>query len=141
MFNATRRGLLRAIGLGAPLGLVAGPPVLERVRAVRNVVLREETTVAGTAYYDAARALPMLDEGATLILRREPTNRYDARAIEVLTADGTKLGYVWRTENEALAAMMDAGVRLSGRVLSRHGEASTRIDVSYRIEAELPDAA
>ena len=137
MIGITRRGILRAIGLGAPLGTAMLPGFRARRDAPERTVLREETTVAGIAYYDAERAVPTLGAGSELVLRREPGNPYDPRAIEVLTADGTKLGYVWRVENEPLAAMMDAGVRLSGRVLHTHGTPGTRRDVSYRIEAEL----
>ena len=51
--------------------------------------------------------------GQRLALRRQPENRYDALAIEVLGPEGHKLGYVPRRRNEMPARLMDAGKRLS----------------------------
>ena len=45
-------------------------------------------------------------------LRREPHNRHDKFAIEVLTLEGHKLGYIPRQYNEIPARLMDAGKRL-----------------------------
>ncbi len=44
-----------------------------------------------------------------LVLRREPGNPYDRRAIKVLTLQGVKLAYVPRQDNKVIAALMDAG--------------------------------
>ena len=74
--------------------------------------------VAGTAYYDAEGAVDRLRPGQILGLRREPENRYDALAIEVLGPQGDKLGYVPRGRNEMPARLLDAGKRLSARVES-----------------------
>ena len=74
--------------------------------------------VAGTAYYDAEAAADRLRPGQRLTLRRQPENRYDALAIEVLGPEGHKLGYVPRRSNEMPAQLMDAGKRLSARTES-----------------------
>ena len=74
--------------------------------------------VAGTAYYDAEAAADCLRPGQRLALRRQPANRYDALAIEVLGPEGHKLGYVPRRRNEMPARLMDAGKRLSARTES-----------------------
>ena len=39
-------------------------------------------------------------------LKREPTNKYDANAIQVW-ADGVHVGYIPKADNSALAASMD----------------------------------
>ena len=67
------------------------------------------------AYYDAEAAADRLRPGQRLALRRQPENRYDALAIEVLGPGGHKLGYVPRRRNEMPARLMDAGKRLSAR--------------------------
>ena len=65
------------------------------------------------------RRLPSrLRPGQRLALRRQPENRYDALAIEVLGPEGHKLGYVPRRRNEMPARLMDAGKRLSARTES-----------------------
>src|SRR3546814_1545737 len=51
-----------------------------------------------------------------VVLRREPDNPHDRRAIEVLDARGAKLGYVARIDNSAVARMMDAGERFEARI-------------------------
>lgn len=57
------------------------------------------------------RAIPEeLQPGAKLRLVREPANDYDQRAVAVWTANATKLGYVPRADNQALANLMDAGL-------------------------------
>ena len=76
------------------------------------------THVAGTAYYDAEAAVGRLRPGQRLALRRQPGNRYDALAIEVLGPGGHKLGYVPRRRNEIPARLLDAGKRLSARTES-----------------------
>lgn len=91
-------------------------------RRAHAVVPREirlaDMHIAGTAYYDADAALGCLRPGQRLALRRQPENRYDALAIEVLGPDGHKLGYVPRRRNEMPARLMDAGKRLSARAES-----------------------
>ncbi|WP_051286393.1 HIRAN domain-containing protein [Megalodesulfovibrio gigas] len=77
-----------------------------------------DTHIAGLAYYAAAEALTVEGEPPALTLRREPGNPYDALAIEVLTADGKKLGYVPRKINPILARLMDAG-KMLGAVVTR----------------------
>ena len=68
--------------------------------------------VAGTPYYDARTAMEQLESGQRLTLRREPDNPHDEMAIEILTAEPLKLGYIPRRLNEIPARLMDAGKRL-----------------------------
>ena len=105
MTTTTRRRLLALFGL-APIAPVAA--AASRVRP-REPVKLLWTRVNGEAYYALRESLPTLAVGDEVTLRREPENRYDKRAVEVLDADGRKLGYVARVDNPALARMMDAG--------------------------------
>ena len=94
-----------------------GTLATRRVRAAApRQILLARLHVAGTAYYDAEAAADRLRPGQRLALRRQPENRYDALAIEVLGPEGHKLGYVPRRRNEMPARLMDAGIRLTASV-------------------------
>ena len=109
MTRLSRRTLLALLGM-APVAAAASPrPAPTPVRLLR-------TRVNGEYYYEAAESLPTLAPGAPLTLRREPTNAYDRRAIEVLDAAGRKLGYVPMIDNPAVARMMDAGETMRAHV-------------------------
>ena len=79
--------------------------------------------VAGTHYYEAKEVAEGLSSGERFGLRREPDNVHDEFAIEVLTTEGRKLGYIPRRYNEIPARLMDAGKRLFVRMesLERRG--------------------
>ena len=81
-----------------------------------------ECHVAGTAYRDLIEIEPALCAGEELTLRREPDNEHDALAIQILTADGTHLGYVPRAKNEPLAHLMDAGKFLFAKLTGKSRE-------------------
>ncbi|MQX37439.1 HIRAN domain-containing protein [Roseospira navarrensis] len=96
-----------------------------------------ETHVAGTAYYEAARVRDSLHPGDALVLKREPSNPHDARAIEVFTAQGVKLGYVPRVRNPPFAALMDDGQALRATVAAVHppGWNAIRFTIALRVPA------
>lgn len=109
-----RRSLL------ASLTVLAGGLVTHRATppaAGPAPILLLESHVAGTAYYDANKLLGDLSPGRVLSLRRQPDNRHDDLAIEVLVPGGGKLGYVPRAHNQPLARLMDAGKVLRAEVL------------------------
>lgn len=109
-----RRGLLAGLA-GLAGGLVA-PRATQAAPAAAPILLLE-SHVAGTAYYDAGTLLTGLSAGQRLTLRRQPDNRHDDLAIEVLVPDTGKLGYVPRIHNQPLARLMDAGKILRAEVL------------------------
>ena len=123
-----RRDVIQALcGL-----LGVGTLATRRVRAAApREILLARLHVARTAYYDAEAAADRLRPGQRLALRRQPENRYDALAIEVLGPEGHKLGYVPRWRNEMPARLMDAGKRLS----TRAGSIAQR---GLNIEVSLP---
>ncbi len=60
--------------------------------------------------------------GLVLALRREPENPFDRFAVAVLAPDGgARLGYVPRESSEAVATVLDEGVRLRAEVLRALG--------------------
>ena len=89
--------------------------------------------VAGTAYHRARDVFDRLRVGQRLVLRREPANPYDRLAIEVLTEDGAKLGYVPQAHNRDPAARMDAGEAVEAWIVALNGPMDIRIRVARRI--------
>ena len=72
--------------------------------------------IAGTTFLNLKDIEPKLKKNQLLVLKREPKNKYDDKAILILTEDGQKLGYVPQEKNEILSSLMDAGKLLFGRL-------------------------
>ena len=76
-----------------------------------------ESSVVGTGFVkDIEKKTEAVTPGCVLELRREPGNRYDDLAIQVLNDKGEKIGFVPRRENPVLARLMDAGKSLYCKV-------------------------
>jgi len=89
-----------------------------------------ETHVAGTIYHKAAEEAEFLKAGQQLVLRREPDNRHDDLAIEVLRQNGARLGYIPRNQNGVLARLMDAGKQICAEISVCDAEDTwTEIDI------------
>lgn len=121
--------------------LVASLPVPPAPRMIRLF----DCHVAGTTFRSLDRVLRAdgsiaveaaeaeLAVGDVLRLEREPMNRWDPRAIRVLTPNDRWLGYVPRAKSETAARLLDAGKRV-GAVLDAthrhaHGWLELRIGV------------
>jgi len=137
--TGTRRSFLGAMaGVGAAatvpatVALAAASPA----PAGRQVPLMS-TYVAGTDRYEAPAIDGGLSGGAELVLRREPDNAYDARAVSVWTEGGRKLGYVPRIHNQAIAHLMDAGLATIAQVDRVTGNAG-RPDIALAVTVVLP---
>ena len=74
-----------------------------------------DTYVAGTSYLKDSSVLDEIKAGDKLTLRRED-NKFDSKAILVLTSDGKKLGYVPEKDNVIFSRLMDAGKMLSATI-------------------------
>ena len=72
--------------------------------------------IAGTTFLDLEDIEPELKKHQLLVLKRDPKNEYDDKAILILTEDGRKLGYVPQEKNEVLSNLMDAGKLLFGKL-------------------------
>ena len=72
--------------------------------------------IAGTTFLNLKDIEPKLKKNQLLVLKREPKNKYDDKAILILTEDGQKLGYLPQERNEILSRLMDAGKLLFGRL-------------------------
>ncbi|MRR49570.1 MAG: HIRAN protein [Rhodocyclaceae bacterium] len=84
-----------------------------RAESVR--VLVQDSPLAGFQYHAGAEFWNELHVGDVLTLVREPENAYDPNAVRV-EWKGRKLGYLPRRENAAVAAEMDRGTRVEGRI-------------------------
>ena len=75
----------------------------------------KETHLAGRQYHDADEVWEELKVGTLLRLERDPYNRYDNNAVQVVyerdSADEERflLGYLPRSENDAVAALLEMG--------------------------------
>lgn len=78
-------------------------------------MLVQSSPLAGFQYHQAAGLWSRLQVGDTLTLVREPDNPHDANAVRVEWR-GQMLGYLPRAENRAVAAEMDRGGTVSGRI-------------------------
>ena len=78
-------------------------------------ILVQTSLTAGLAHHDATSVWSELRTGDALDLVRERDNPHDPNAVRVAWR-GHILGYVPRTENEAIARQIDRGSRLSARV-------------------------
>lgn len=78
-------------------------------------ILIQVSMTAGLRYHEAKAVWQEMQVGDSLTLVREPENPYDARAVRV-EWHGHKLGYIPRTENEAVARQMDRGNPLQARL-------------------------
>jgi hypothetical protein len=78
-------------------------------------ILVQSSPLAGFQYHAGAAMWESLRVGDVLTLVREPENAHDSLAVRVEWR-GTQLGYLPRAENDAVAAALDRGERVEGRI-------------------------
>lgn len=78
-------------------------------------LLVQSSPLAGFQYHAGAALWERLKVGDRLQLIREPDNPHDARAVRV-EWQGRQLGYLPRAENAAVAAALDRGEPVEGRI-------------------------
>ena len=98
---------------------------------VREVELLN-CNIAGTTFLDLDEVEPELEKHQLLMLKREPKNKNDDKAILILTEDGQKLGYVPKKKNEVLSNLMDAGKLLFGRLNEK-----TWVDTWLKLDVQV----
>ena len=105
-----RRDLLK-LGSLAPIGLGGR----QDKRKEKEEILLLNTVVAGFQYYEGERVWRHMKVGDPLELRRDPDNPYDEMAVEIYWK-GEKIGYVPRSDNTAVAQLMDRGANLRAEI-------------------------
>jgi hypothetical protein len=116
------------------LGFLAAPAFpQERAASVRMLV--QSSPLAGFRYHRAAELWRELRVGDALELERERENPYDGSAVSV-SWRGSKLGYVPRRENGAIAWALDRGERLHARIsrLADHPNPARRLEFEVFVE-------
>lgn len=108
-----RRGFIQSILGVNGLGRVA--PAIGAT-TVRRVIRIQISPVAEFQYHNGEAVWGGMRVGQALTLVREPHNPCDAKAVRVDWL-GHKLGYVPRTENHAVAELLDRGEKLSVRIV------------------------
>jgi hypothetical protein len=93
--------------------------------------------IAGFSHYEGPEAESLLEEGMPLQLNRQPHNRYDRYAIEILSGE-EKLGYVPRAENKTIAILMDKGIMVQAEIKELHPEAGFFDNVKVEVWDEQP---
>lgn len=69
-----------------------------------------DTMIAGTTYVENIDGLlTQISKGDSLVLKRDPGNKYDEHAIGVFAESGDRMGYIPRKCNETIANLMDQG--------------------------------
>lgn len=99
-------------------------------------LLVQSSPLAGSQYYAVGTLWPEMRVGDAVALVREPENRHDRRAVRVEWR-GHKLGYLPRAENRAVAAAMDAGERVAGRISRLRADPDPWKRVEIEVYAEL----
>jgi hypothetical protein len=96
--------------------------------------MREVTLVVGARHMGlpALKACLELQNGAPLILAREPGNPHDANAIKLLDMFGRPVGYVQREVAAIVARWMDEGFLVSSKVIKAPNLKNGRMDMRLR---------
>ena len=74
-----------------------------------------DTYIAGTTHLKDKTVLDEIEAGQKLTLKRE-INKFDEKAIMLITENGKKVGYVPEKDNVIFPRLMDAGKLLSAKV-------------------------
>ena len=125
MMSIAMRSIAALAVLGCSItGAAAQPP------HARIVV--QSSPLAGFRHYEAPNLWDQVRPGDQLALVREPDNPHDRNAVRVEWRS-FKLGYVPRSQNQAVARQLDRGTRLAARISKvQHTRAPNR-----RIEFEI----
>ena len=112
------------------LALAAAPPAA----AQRMQVLVHSAPLAGFQYYAGKILWDEMREGDRLALVRERDNPHDPFAVRI-DWRGTKLGYLPRSDNRAVAAEIDKGTPIGARIgrLSRDPNPWKRLRVDVYV--------
>lgn len=117
-------GLMKALAHGS-----LPPPVLPP-----RTLLVLQCLAAGTSFRNMEKAAPALAPMASILLRREPANKYDALAVSLHLGEH-HIGYLPRDKNETIARLMDAGKAFEAKLTLAEKEGNwwrLQIDVFLR---------
>ncbi|MCR4689080.1 MAG: HIRAN domain-containing protein [Saccharofermentans sp.] len=105
--------------------------VTDIIKPLVKEIFLFDTFIAGTTYVDK-EVIAGLKPGDALILQREKDNKFDDRAVLVLTSDKKKAGYIPEKDNVIFSRLMDAGKLLTAKInsIDKKGDFSkVKIDI------------
>ena len=92
-----------------------------------------EGEVVGLQYYKAEALVGSMKVGERLILKREPDNKFDTRAIAIYYHEH-KMGYMAKRHNKIISKMLDTGHGNFEAVISYlYGEEYPYLTVEYEV--------
>jgi hypothetical protein len=97
------------------------------------MVEKIQSSVSGITFCNVSDEMWKRICGKEVILRREPTNKWDKNAIEVLF-ENYRLGYVERDVAKELALQMDQGAKTTAVVVGTNGTPKDRPVLAIAIE-------
>lgn len=92
--------------------LISSLGILAVNKSVKEKKLIYTEYVRGFQFNGGKSLLPLMHKGDTLLLKREPENEYDEKAV-ALKWNNKKIGYLPAVENVSIATMLDQGIELS----------------------------
>ena len=114
------------LGKQNTLSLINDNPLGELIKPLSHEIFLFDSFVAGTSHIKDESVFADIKEGDTLVLQREPENRFDENAIMVLDGKKRKLGYVPEKDNVVFTRLMDAGKYLIAKVKDHELKGSFR---------------
>jgi HIRAN domain len=94
--------------------------------------LVQRSPLAGFRHHEAASLWNDMKVGDVLSLAREPSNPHDANAVRVEWR-GHMLGYVPRSQNQALAWAMDRGEPVTARIAAMRIAGNSRRVLEFEV--------
>lgn len=95
-----------------------------------------ETYIEAWQYYDGDVVLDQLDIDETLILIREPNNKYDQYAVKIHTETGYMLGYISAVYSEFIADVIDRQLKYEVRISRKYPDAIPQMKIWIEIKGE-----
>jgi len=97
------------------VALTEGGGLSEVIKPLSREIYLFDTYVAGVSHLQDKSVLDEIKVNDQLILRRED-NKFDDKAIMLMTKSGKKLGYVPEKDNVIFSRLMDAGKLLTAYI-------------------------
>ena len=97
------------------VALTEGGGLSEVIKSLSREIHLFDTYVAGVSHLQDKSVLDEIKVNDQLILRRED-NKFDDKAIMLMTKGGKKLGYVPEKDNVIFSRLMDAGKLLTAYI-------------------------
>lgn len=110
---------------------------LKAAHKKENLIFLTKFYIAGFSYYQGSEAVVRLNEGDKLVLKQQPDNPYDRRALEIYTAWGAKLGYVPRSENPIPSRVLRQNYKLKVFVDKINNDASDYFKIRLALYMEI----